>query len=115
MRRVARIAVLLLLAMTARAGAGIPLSTVAELRAVSCCASSACMNVVRISHCSCCHVANPDDIPLKQVTPSSHPGAVGLPMQAVDVRCHAPITSFGAVTADATGPPTYLRLRTLQC
>jgi len=114
--RVARTAILLILALSARSAVGIPLTTVAELRAASCCASPACVNVVRASQCSCCQVANADDVPLKQVIPSGqHHGAIGLPSRATTVPYPARITSFGRVTADATGPPTYLLLRTLQC
>ena len=113
---VTRLALALILALGARSAVGIPLSTVAELRAVSCCASPACVNVLRASQCSCCQVANADDVALKQVLPSGQQhGAIGLPGRATIVPCPGRITSFGPVTADATEPPTYLRLLTLQC
>lgn len=112
--RVARIAVLWILALSARSAVGTPLSTVAELQALSCCASF-CKDVVRTAQCSCCQVANTDEAPLKQVTASVHPACMYLPTRAAPVLCHARLTSLGPVTADATGPPTYLRLRTLQC
>ena len=112
--RLNRIAILLVLALSARGAVGIPFSTVAELRAASCCASS-CVDVLRASRC-CCHLANTDDFPLKQVVPSGqHYGAIGLPSRVSDVRCPARLTTSRPLTADATGPPAYLRLRTLQC
>jgi hypothetical protein len=71
--------------------------------------------VVRASRCSCCHVANTEDVPLKQVISAAHPAPVGIPSRAATVVSHGRIAGFGRLTADATGPPTYLRLRTLQC
>jgi hypothetical protein len=93
-----------------------PLSTVAELRAKSCCASVMCTNVVRAARCTCCDVANRDEVPLKQVMPGSAPGlALALPSEAASPSRHVRVTGIARARTSATGPPTYLRLHTLLC
>ena len=109
-----RLAIVFVIAMGAIAATGIPSSTVAELRAASCCASPACVNVLRASECSCCTVSSTDDVALTSVVPTGHPEAIGLPRSAVVPR-PARMTGVGRMTAAGSGPPTYLRLRTLQC